>query len=704
MLRLSKAAMAVLVAATAALSACSNQGQMIRRVVGDAVVSNTEDVQTPPDLAGDVLDGGVDAAGDVGAPDLMHGNGPMVTIIDPADGSRFSPGAVIAVKAMIVPRSGSMPIDRNTVFAYLAGAPLSRPVGLTETNQTNIFAGSVSSANVAPGDYTLEVYASDIQGNQDYATVLVHVGDGPEIQVIRPNQFQALRDQLVVEFNVVAHGGDVGPADVSAISLGTPVTLANMMVDAATTHYEGTLDLSTFAAIEGGQIVTITAKDANNVVTQVIVNYEIDVSGPVIDIQQPAPAGLYTNALHIVVNLKDIAGVQQDSTVATLTNGGRIIVDAMSHQPIDPILLLPSGVDLMGQGAYVADFDARRIPKDIQFPTIVVTARDLLGNESQKGHEFAIDDVGPIIDMDPALTQIYSPGRPKPIFDPTCITQFSTPFDPLGDGALDDLPQLPKGSGQYVPVPQVRHPMALAFDDTRRANGSRFGIDATIDVSTMRMYVLADTSRPLVVDTDMDSVCDTVNPDVVPTPGEPPQLGKAIELRMAAVPPGGDGAYHHEILLPDGGTACVDDDPPLPLAPNAGDNTFTASLNAPDGTPAVYAIIPVEADRQSVLALGDELDFGNDIPEGWVCLAVAASDKIGNKGVSAPLRVCLCRSWTPGGDICPACSFLPDVSSAPDCTGTAIPGTPVNNTKCTPRRLDPALFDVPVPAQQNTAP
>jgi hypothetical protein len=344
---------------------------------------------------------------------------------------------------------------------------------------------------------------------------------------------------------------------------------------------------------------------------------------------------------------------------------------------IPPILLTPGLVDASGQGEYTAHFDARRIPEEIQFPTFVVTARDLLGNESQRGHEFAIDDVQPILDLDPPLSVLYRNNVPCSDYSIEFATLGSTARRDLVNPTVDADPPAAK-----VPAPQIVTMRALAVDYSRRRPGSRITIDAGIDEATLRFYVLDDTSQPLAVDTDGDGICDDVNPEVVPRPGIPPMPGRAFEIRLASVPPGGTAQFESP-------PTCDLAPPPPFLTQNTGDS-LTVAVQHGDGFPALYAPVPVDDNRNIALALGNDVDLANNISNGWVCVVAAGSDRLGNTGVSAPLRLCLCRDWNPGDPPCDECNFLPDVSSAPNCTGTALPGQPVSSNACTPLRATDA--------------
>jgi hypothetical protein len=87
--------------------------------------------------------------------------------------------------------------------------------------------------------------------------------------------------------------------------------------------------------------------------------------------------------------------------------------------------------------------------------------------------------------------------------------------------------------------------------------------------------------------------------------------------------------------------------------------------------------------------VGRQFDgLANHINDGWVCLAVAVSDKLGNTQVSRPLRVCLDKDGD--GKECGA-----NAAPMPDCTGTQTMSKPmvaVDSTKhCTPWLSYPAV-------------
>src|SRR5262249_10391806 len=80
---------------------------------------------------------------------------------------------------------------------------------------------------------------------------------------------------------------------------------------------------------------------------------------------------------------------------------------------------------------------------------------------------------------------------------------------------------------------------AEAVDQGNYGRGADFTIVA--GVSRVTLYVLDDTSLPLVVDTETDTqpgdgICDAINPNVIPINNMPPTPQKAVQIDMVALP------------------------------------------------------------------------------------------------------------------------------------------------------------------------
>ncbi|HET6285002.1 MAG TPA: hypothetical protein VFH73_28855, partial [Polyangia bacterium] len=121
-------------------------------------------------------------------------------------------------------------------------------------------------------------------------------------------------------------------------------------------------------------------------------------------------------------------------------------------------------------------------------------------------------------------------------------------------------------------------------------------------------------------------------------------------------------------------------------------NQPTIVISYAGGASAIWSVDPID----KRFCEGGQFDtFANKISEGWACIAVAGSDKNGNAGVSAPLRVFI--SYTlPYFPFCPA----PPASAGPppDCTGHFDKASgAVTGTACRSRHFkDQQPADAPV--------
>src|SRR5258708_5012243 len=111
------------------------------------------------------------------------------------------------------------------------------------------------------------------------------------------------------------------------------------------------------------------------------------------------------------------------------------------------------------------------------------------------------------------------------------VTDCSWAYDPLGIDATDDL----TASEQLTDI------RVAAFDYGNRAPGQDVVEFSNIDPTTVKLYILAATNQPLVVDTDGDGICDDINPQVIPT--APPGPNQAIQLQLVQVGPQGSPDY-----------------------------------------------------------------------------------------------------------------------------------------------------------------
>jgi hypothetical protein len=316
---------------------------------------------------------------------------------------------------------------------------------------------------------------------------------------------------------------------------------------------------------------------------------------------------------------------------------------------------------------YQSLFDTTRLPVNALYPSISFRASDVLGNESSVGYLLSLDNTPPILDLDPPAHVRY-----RKMVDKDFVCSWE--FDPLGNDAVNDLDTgamnfwHARGDGAKG-LPQTFDVRARVEDmGNQPLSGFADLIPiAGIDTARVQLLILNDTSQALVVDTNNDGVCDAINPLLTPTT-KPMSSRDALLINMVPIAPGGTADFTPDPSLL-GGVFCGpgrEMDHPKALC----DTTdMTVALAYTVGTqPAIWTIPPIVGDGLS--CVGRQVDtLASSVNDGWICLAVAAADKLGNMQVSRPIRVCVDKDGK-GGE----CSSPPP---APNCTGTLVsPGPP----------------------------
>jgi hypothetical protein len=296
-------------------------------------------------------------------------------------------------------------------------------------------------------------------------------------------------------------------------------------------------------------------------------------------------------------------------------------------------------------------------------------------------YDIAIDNQPPTLDLDPPNLRIrrWLDGW-----------ECSWAFDPLGLYTwLGDMPN------DGCRVGQVFDLRARIEDEGNWATGLKLPPTAAVEPTSVTAYVLDDTTQALAVDIDGDRYCDGVNPRLVPTTTPPKQSNEILAQRLVPLTPIGDADFTPDASIPGDpalngicgiGTGLS---PPPPLCVVQTLTVVTGYYTSKGPEPAIWATEPISGGW----CIGGPFDAqANQIADGWACIAVVATDKVGNTSVSHPLRVYIDRRAqnTPG--MCPA----PPASAGPppDCTGrydratnAIVPGA------CEGRRFVPIVRD-----------
>src|SRR6185295_367245 len=147
------------------------------------------------------------------------------------------------------------------------------------------------------------------------------------------------------------------------------------------------------------------------------------------------------------------------------------------------------------------------------------------GNESAIGYDFTVDNIAPVADLDPPRMRSFR-------IEEQNVCSFE--FDPLSNNsAAGDMP-----ADRNV-VPQVFELRARIEDDGNHAPGLKVTPISLVDPDKAAVYVLDDENQALIVDTDGDGWCDSINPLLVPTTEPPTDNNQVLKIRLTPVPPKG---------------------------------------------------------------------------------------------------------------------------------------------------------------------
>ncbi|MBA3464472.1 MAG: hypothetical protein H0T46_31360 [Deltaproteobacteria bacterium] len=292
-------------------------------------------------------------------------------------------------------------------------------------------------------------------------------------------------------------------------------------------------------------------------------------------------------------------------------------------------------------------------------PTIVVRATDHVGAMGQLGFQIILDNVPPLASLDPPNVRVINAA--------TAPGECSLDFDPLGGDAPND--------GESVPQLIELRARITDVGNTGTLNSTLYIPNA--GVASAVLYVFDDTTKPLVVDTNADGVCDAINPQIVPAT-MPMLANEAAVVALAGITPTGDATFGATTFGGGNATSCVAGMPTAPPALCLGESS-TIVIDTPftDQT-QVFGVPPIDGFN----CLGFAFDArATNISDGWACAATVVTDQVGNRSVSAPLRICIdsdgnraeCSAWG-----------TTTTANRPNCTGTVSAGV-VNNTPCTPR-------------------
>jgi hypothetical protein len=536
------------------------------------------------------------------------------------------------------------------------------------------YAGRIDLSALPSGHYDLAVTAATRAGAQGVDRLEVLVDAGPRITILSPVARGAYKGSVAVEVLVNPWPFESGPPPEAFVG-SVPVALT---AGDGPGRYHALIELGGFdPPLVDEQLLRVIARNQRGTRTETAAIFFVDEDGPVISQTSPRDGQVIGGVIRISAKVTDRASVLGPSVVAFIGN---------KNQEGFEIELLP---EAGATGVFSALFDTRKLTACrpapdtslcLVWPNLSFRAADVLGNETVLAYDLAVDNQPPTIDLDPPSMRVTK-------FDPLVggwVCSYA--FDPVGPShRLGDMPDDGCGVGQTFDL------RARVEDQGNRATGLKLAPIATVEPSSVVAYVLDDTSQALAVDIDGDGACDAVNPRLIPTTMPPRQSNEILAVRLAPLKPTGEADF-----TPDPSLAASSCPPGIDLArpaPLCLQQELTLALGyaaASGPEPALWAIEPIDGGW----CVGSQFDaHANEIADGWACLAVVATDKVGNASVSHPLRVYIDRSagsLQNRAGLCP----LPPASAGPppDCTGRYTPRTgELQAGSCTGRRFAPEI-------------
>lgn len=631
-------------------------GTFSTSVGGTRSVSHGGSGNAGGDLAGG---GAAGEAGALGADSLA----PTVKITSPQPVSDPNTGAVVTGNLVQVlcdvaaASAAGATIDTHTVKieAFDAKGVALKTAATASTQNpmdANEYGASVSLVGVpnGPVSFACSVADKSLPAKTTSTTVQTFYDQGPTITVANPLPLSSfsLKKDVLFKFSVTAvpldsadklAAVDVAPGKVTLRVDNQPIDLSAAQDPKDPTTYSVDVKLSDpiqFPKTPTGVVpVEISAWNKRPIKATLPYTFNIDGTPPVIQIVSPTTGQVVGGHVTLEFTVTDSQSGVDPNSISIVLNG-------LPPIPFDGTPNSGWAVSADGKTFdYGFDSNSSDINGQVQVH-VVIQASDKATNAAAGATEdLYLDNHAPIVDLDPPQLR----ERKK-----TGATTFtcSAPFDPLGNSPGDATVVLPAGIYR-----------ALVWDLTNGIGGLTVEHLAGTDPTSVVLYAQSDPATPLLIAKhNTKNICDDLATDAAAKP--------ALEDLVPIAPTG--TSYFPSSADPIVGTctAGADGMPPNGLcAANASDLTRVIDHAVVGATESVIYSLkssnPEECTGQNWVLV----DSG--LPNGWVCIAALAKDKVGNLGISAPLRVCL----DDPKKTAPACAL--SSTTPPTCTDGCIP-------------------------------
>ena len=261
---------------------------------------------------------------------------PSVTITSPTATTEVR-GDTLTVKATITSPTNT-PLKADSVQITITppgGSVATASMSLTPT--ANLYSGTIDISAVPSGSASFIVSAEDAAGRKGSATSGYIHDHGATITFVQPSAATA-HGHVTIEAMIddALHPITLLSQVVGSIRTSGDVTLTQV---AGATPFRVTaiVDLNSFnPTLDGPQLITIAATNANGTRTTGSKPFIVDNAGPTITIMTPAAGSFVGGVVQIQASIVDLSGVNDASVVAVF--GGNLATsvvltrpDAMTH-------------------------------------------------------------------------------------------------------------------------------------------------------------------------------------------------------------------------------------------------------------------------------------------------------------------------------------------------------------------------------------
>ncbi|MBN2341978.1 MAG: hypothetical protein JXX29_21865 [Deltaproteobacteria bacterium] len=611
--------------------------------------------------------------------------GPIVTIVSPPapELATLTSDEIITTNQLSVecevlpnPDTGKS-VDSQSVQISVTSGDITRTATAALDTQSNLYSAVLYVGDFLNGEVeitcTASVLASPPAAGE--AQRITYVDHGPEIAFYLPEDSSSHGGAVELQFQVFRNpvaapdpGANIQWNDLEVWLSGKEISALVSPSQSQFNLFSGTIffdDAIFEPSIDGINSIIVRAPNSrtpDSVVREASVSFVADSTGPVISPSSPTAGEILGGQVQITATVSDSSGVDPLSVVATIAG------------EIDIQLAYIGGVTYRGL------FDSRVLPHDMIYPNITIRAQDELGNQSAYGFIVALDNRAPLISLDPPSVRET---RINALYG---NTECSWMFDPLGGWDPSGIdPQYSDAANDGECVSQL-FKLRARIEDLGNELTWIPGIETPksgANPNSVQMFILDDETGAVIVDTNNDGYCDSINPLLSPSLISS-ATNEVILVNMAGLQPSGNANFTH---LP----AVSDAQPAFDLSEGSPENSCTQGsatgvplqlcasspatriIPAGNGAAGIFTVPP----SQNENCMGTPLDsVASNIEDGWICVAVTAADNLGNVGISAPLRVCVDHDGD--GAECPPWGTI-TTDDLPDCTGTFDDATEITN-------------------------